>query len=743
MSVELQPRRADLVLVAVFALAGGIASAGLLRERLWVVAALVSAALFASAGGLALFWRHRGFVAARGLHRAAEALRDSERFLDSVIEHSPHAMWISDSHGTLIRLNQACRDLLRITDDEVVGKYNVLEDDIVAEQGHLDLVRRVFEHGEPARFTIEYASARLDLPLDRHVAVVLDVTMSAVRGGDGRVAHAIVQHVDITARVREEEALAVRKRIAETFLALPDDRMYYEVLKVILDVMDSRFGAFGYLDEAGALVVPSMTRDVWDQCQVAEKAITFPRETWGDSSWPRAIREGTPNYSNEVSTRTPDGHVSLRRHISLPILLQGEVIGLFQVANKETDYTEEDVRRLATIADYVAPILSARLSRERADRALRQSERKFRETIRALDEGYYSVTPEGVLLDHNPAFNLILGVDPDRDLRGELTPDAWLSAEAREGYLRELADRGFVRNYATEVETADGGTAVILLNAHLVNDAADRVVRIDGTVTDYTARHRAEEEARRLNSELEQRVVERTERLVDANKELEAFAYSVSHDLRAPLRHIDGYAELLLNRFHAELNEQGRHYLDSVVDSVRQMGRLIDDLLLLSRAGRAEIHESEVDTTRMVRGALVTLGPELADRQIEWVMGELPAVRGDGALLQLVWTNLLANAVKYTRPRAQARIEVGWREAQGESVFFVRDNGVGFDMRYAHKLFGAFQRLHSVSEFEGTGIGLATVRRIVARHGGRTWAEGVLGQGAAFYFSLPRPGGEE
>ena len=239
--------------------------------------------------------------------REGEALRASEHFLDRVFEQSPHAMWISDSRGTLIRLNQACRDLLQVTDAEVVGKYNVLEDNIVGS-------RDISSSSGASSSTVRPPASRSSTTAPGSTSswagtsrVVLDVTMSAVLGSDGRVAHAIVQHVDITDRVRAEETVALQKRIAEIFLAVPDDGMFYEVLKVVLEVMDSRFGVFGYLDEAGDLVVPTMTRDVWDKCQVPEKSITFPRDTWGDSSWPRAIRERTPNYSNEVSTKTPRG----------------------------------------------------------------------------------------------------------------------------------------------------------------------------------------------------------------------------------------------------------------------------------------------------------------------------------------------------------------------------------------------------------------------------------------------------
>jgi signal transduction histidine kinase len=246
-----------------------------------------------------------------------------------------------------------------------------------------------------------------------------------------------------------------------------------------------------------------------------------------------------------------------------------------------------------------------------------------------------------------------------------------------------------------------------------------------------------EMEIHRLNAELEQRVTDRTAQLESANKELEAFCYSVSHDLRAPLRHIDGYVELLVSRCSDGLTDKGLHYINTIADSARQMGVLIDDLLQFSRTGRQEMRRESLNMNQALQEALSPLKESNLARCIEWVIADLPSVRGDYALLRQVWSNLLGNAAKYTRPREIARIEVSARKGNGEIIFAVKDNGVGFDMQYISNLFGVFQRLHSLEEFEGTGIGLATVQRIISRHGGRIWAEAELNQGATFYFTLP------
>jgi light-regulated signal transduction histidine kinase (bacteriophytochrome) len=239
-----------------------------------------------------------------------------------------------------------------------------------------------------------------------------------------------------------------------------------------------------------------------------------------------------------------------------------------------------------------------------------------------------------------------------------------------------------------------------------------------------------------MNEELEQRVQERTAELRAANRELEAFSYSVSHDLRAPLRAISGFSRILLEDYAPQLPDEAQHYLQIVDNSGQHLGQLIDDLLTFSRLGRQELTKQLVATADLVRRVLEELYAEQASRQVKITLGDLPPCWAEPTLLKQVFVNLLNNAFKYSRTREVAHIEVGYRESNGEHIYFVKDNGVGFDMQYANKLFGVFQRLHRADEYEGTGVGLAIVQRVVQRHGGRVWAEAAIDQGAMFCFTL-------
>jgi signal transduction histidine kinase len=277
-------------------------------------------------------------------------------------------------------------------------------------------------------------------------------------------------------------------------------------------------------------------------------------------------------------------------------------------------------------------------------------------------------------------------------------------------------------------------------NAELEQRVLDRTAEIKHVnellIAENAERVAADAEIRHLNSVLEQRVLDRTAQLEAANKELEAFSYSVSHDLRAPLRHIDGFSKILVEDYSARMDPDALHCVNRIQNAIRSMGLLVDDLLNLSRVSRKDVVPQSVSLGAVVKSALVDMEPDLEDRQIDWRIGPLPVVQGDSALLKQVFINLLSNAAKFTRQKNPAIIEIREQTIDGDSVFMVRDNGVGFDMKYADKLFGVFQRLHTSDAFEGTGVGLATVQRIIHKHGGRVWAESEPDRGATFYFTL-------
>ena len=312
-------------------------------------------------------------------------------------------------------------------------------------------------------------------------------------------------------------------------------------------------------------------------------------------------------------------------------------------------------------------------------------------------------------------------------------------------------DRAFVRDEFVPRVLRDGqgeteirlrhfktGEAIwMIYNAFVLRDLHGEPSALATVSRNITERRRAEQEVQQLNADLERRVAERTLQLEQANKELEAFSYSVSHDLRAPLRAVSGFSQIVLEDYAPQLPEEAKQHLQTICDGAQRMGALIDDLLAFARLSRLPLNKRTVDVGRQVRDALSELESDHTGRALELRVGELPACHGDPALLKQVWLNLLSNALKYSKNRVPAVIEVGSTLELGEVVYFVRDNGTGFDMRYANKLFGVFQRLHRQEEFAGTGVGLAIVHRIVNRHGGRIWANALPDQGATFSFTLP------
>jgi PAS domain S-box-containing protein len=377
--------------------------------------------------------------------------------------------------------------------------------------------------------------------------------------------------------------------------------------------------------------------------------------------------------------------------------------------------------------------------RTQAAESLRQSEERFRLLVDGVqDYAILMLDPEGLITTWNAGAERLKGWKAEEVIGRHYsifaTPEAKeAGAPERELELTRATGRHHDEGWRVRKDGSRYWASVVL--TALRNNAGE-LMGFAKVTRDFTDRKRVEDDVRTLNLELEQRVRERTASLEIVNKELEAFSYSVSHDLRAPLRGIDGFGKMLLERYGGVIDEQGRHYLERIRAGTQRMGRLIDDLLRLSKLSRADLKSASVNLSALASELLMEFQRGEPERSVKTQIAEGLEVRGDPQLLRMMLENLLGNAWKFTRKTDAARIQVGCEQVGDERTYFVRDNGAGFDMEYADKLFAPFQRLHDMTEFEGTGIGLATVQRIVARHGGKIWAEAKPEEGATFWFQL-------
>jgi PAS domain S-box-containing protein len=359
---------------------------------------------------------------------------------------------------------------------------------------------------------------------------------------------------------------------------------------------------------------------------------------------------------------------------------------------------------------------------------LRESEIKYRGLYESTREGILMTDMEGHILECNRAYLEMLGYDEKeiRDLTYKQTTPAKWHAMERDIVIHKVLKTGYSDIYEKEYIKKDGTVFPVSIRVWAIKDEAGNNTGMWGIVSDITERKKIEAVLKKHLSELE-----------FANKELESFSYSVSHDLRAPLRAIDGYARMILKKQGDKFDEDTLRKFNEIRLNARRMGQLIDDLLAFSRLSRKDVSTSELNMVDLIREEWKELNNINSDRKINLIVNSTPLGYGDGALVKRVYHNLLSNAIKFTKVRDEAQIAVGGDVDGNESVYYVKDNGVGFDMKYYDKLFGVFQRLHSADDFEGTGVGLATVQRIIHRHGGRVWAEGKVNEGSTFYFSLP------
>ena len=437
---------------------------------------------------------------------------------------------------------------------------------------------------------------------------------------------------------------------------------------------------------------------------------------------------------------------NIKSLMDTPIWMHDRICGLlsFEHTGETRTWARTDEHLATSMAALISFIVES-AERESAERSLRENEEKYRKLAESTD-----AIPWEFDIRKNrwtyvaPQVGRILGYAPEEwtDLKfwtDRIHPDdrQWATE-----YCEECTRRGEDHVFEYRFIKKDGSVVWLHDDVTLELDQ-DRPVKLRGFMIDITERKKAEEETHEFNIKLEQKVKERTAQLEAVNRELEAFTYSVSHDLRAPLRAIDGFARIVLEDYGEKLDDEGCRLLQIIYDNTRQMDQLITDLLVLSQATRREIRKVAVNMGELVHTSYVEAAPEEVRKKFELLIQPLLPVTGDPNLIKQVWYNLLSNAVKFTSPCARRCVEVGGYREQDKNIYYVRDNGVGFDPHYSHKLFGVFQRLHGAKEFPGTGIGLAIVQRIVQRHGGEVWAEGDINQGAAFYFSLPDTQPEE
>jgi PAS domain S-box-containing protein len=358
--------------------------------------------------------------------------------------------------------------------------------------------------------------------------------------------------------------------------------------------------------------------------------------------------------------------------------------------------------------------------------------------IEAVRDPMAAISQDGKVTYANAAMEMATGFARVEIIGTKLAGYFTSPLEARAAQQRALGG-GFIPDCPLELLHRDGHRTPVLCNIAVQRDATGRAAGLIVVARNLTALKRAEEELLRLNEDLENKVAERTARLEAVNKELEAFAYSVAHDLRAPLRSINTFGQRLQGGHAPQLDSAGRAALDNLINAARRMGELIDDLLKLSSIGRHELSRAPVNLSVLAERVLVDLQKTEPERRVRLQVAPNLTARADARMMQIVFENLLANAWKFVAGQASAEIEFGVIEGRGVRAFFVRDNGVGFSMEHAQRLFGAFERLHPPGEFPGAGIGLAIVQRIILRHGGRVWAESRINRGAAFYFTLPEP----
>jgi PAS domain S-box-containing protein len=631
-------------------------------------------------GVLGIFWD----ITAR--RQAEQELREQAALLDLAQD----AILVRDLDSRILLWNRGAKDLYGWPAEEALGK----------------VAHELLQTGFPGSLEAIQASIRETREWEgelRHIcrdgkAIVVTSRWSLMRDEQGNPTAILEINRDITERKRAEDNVRALALYARSLLEASLDPL----------VIINREGRITDANQA--------TETVTGVARVRLIGCDFSN----CFTEPDKARQG---YERVFAEGSVQDYPLVIRHIS------GKLTDVFYNASVLKNEVGEVEGVFAAVRDVT--------ERKWAQRALQESAEAFSMLDESVPQLVWMCTPDGLNVYFNQRWMDYTGLTLEESYgKGWDTPFHPDDKQAAWNTWNHALATGDNYRMECRLRAADGLYRWFLIKGGPLRDVAGSLVKWFGTCTDIDDLKRAEEGLRALNEKLEQRVQERTAELVATNKELEAFTYAAAHDLRAPLRHIHGFADILAEECSAQLDAAGQQYLRRIRDGTNHMGRLLEDLLDLARMARQEVHPHVCGLDSIVQEVVAELKADCEDRTIEWKVGKLPFAECDPSLIKQVITNLLSNAVKFTRPCEQAHIEVGQMVRDGESVLFVRDNGAGFDMRYAGKLFGVFQRLHRQQDFEGTGVGLAIVERIVHKHGGRVWAEAELNKGATFYFTL-------
>ncbi len=695
----------------------------------------------------------RAFDEVSRANRAEAALAEQDSTLRGIIEGTTSPIFSVDREYRYVAFNQSHASAMRalygaeIEVGRSIFDYQTVTDDREKARANLDRAL-AGEHVVASSYSGE----------EQRTKRYFEVSHHPVRADDGSVIGAAVFANDITERKRAEMELARVNRALrmlsdsnQALIRITDEgTLLNEVCGIAVDVGSSRMAWVCFAEHDEGKTLRPVAHAGLDSEYVESAGLTWADDERGRGPGGTSVRTGQPCISRNLSTDpvfAPWRDAAIARGyksiISLPLISEGETLGALLIyAGEEDAFDSNEVEILKELAGDLAfgiTALRTRAKRDQAEEALHKREAELNESQRLAHIGSWDWDAVKDTIWWSPEYYRIYGLDsnqPASNYADHLNAYNAESVQRLDSLVKRAMETGEPYEVDLELAHPSASTRWIVARGEAKCDAEGRIWGLRGTAQNITERKRLEEEMGRLNVELESRVEERTAELTEAVKELESFSYSVSHDLRAPLRAIDGFSSLLEKQSGGSLDEEGHRLVQVVRKNAQQMGRLIDDLLRFSRSSRAELRKATIDMSGLVEQVLEEILPAAERERTEVRLAKLPAASGDGALVRIVLQNLLSNALKYSAPRERRVIEIGSRPGDDGPEYFVRDNGVGFDPRYQDKLFGVFQRLHSATEFEGTGIGLALVKRIVTRHGGRVWAEGAVDRGATFWFTL-------